>query len=65
MTKIDFIMGKLYKISGEIENGFRDGKPYICHEEVIRCIRYITQTHVVCKCGRRFLRNEKLKIEKV
>jgi uncharacterized protein YlzI (FlbEa/FlbD family) len=64
-TKIEFITGERYRICGEIENGYFNGKPLITNEQVIRCIRYITDTHVVCECGRRFLINEKLKIEKV
>jgi len=57
-------IGRTYRISGDIENGYKDGKPYICHEEVVRKVINVTQTHVVCECGREFLRNENLKLRK-
>ena len=56
-------IGKDYHITGDIENGFMNGKPYICHEEVTRVITRITDTHIICECGRRFLNNPNLKIE--
>jgi hypothetical protein len=55
-------IGKTYHLSGDIENGFMNEKPHISHEEVTRVVTRITETHVVCECGRRFLRNENLKI---
>jgi hypothetical protein len=58
-------VGSYYHLIGEIENGYRDGKPIIEREEVSRCVKYVTDTHVVCECGRRFLRNEKLKMRKI
>jgi hypothetical protein len=61
---IEIEIGGRYHLIGEIENGFRDGKPYICHEEVTRCIKYVTDSHIVCECGRKFLRNENLKMIK-
>ena len=56
----DSIIGKRYSISGDLQNGYVDGKPYICHENITRVITYITDTHVVCECGRRFLNNQNL-----
>lgn len=53
--------GKKYNLSGDIENGYKDGKPYIDHENVTRKVVRVTDTHVICECGRRFLRNENLK----
>jgi hypothetical protein len=55
--------GKRYWISGDLENGFFNGKPYICHEEVTRVVTRVTDTHVICECSRRFLNNQNLKIE--
>lgn len=46
-------VGKEYHFTGDIENGFRDGKPFISHEEVTRKIRRITDTHIICECGRK------------
>jgi hypothetical protein len=57
------IIGKRYRISGDLQNGYKDGKPYICHENITRVITRITDTHVICECGRRFLNNQNLKIE--
>jgi hypothetical protein len=52
-----------YRIIGDIENGFRDGKPIVSKDDVTRCVKRITDTHVICECGRRFLINENLRIE--
>ena len=54
------IIGKRYSISGDLQNGYVDGKPYICKEYITRVISYITDTHIVCECGRRFLKNQNL-----
>lgn len=54
--------GQRYHISGEIDNGLKDGKPYLSHDEVTRVIRRVTDTHVICECGRRFVINDNLKI---
>ena len=58
----DIEVGKEYHLSGDIENGYVDGKPYICHEEVTRVVKRVTDTHIFCECGRRFLINENLKV---
>jgi len=63
MTANKIEIGKRYHIIGDLENGFMDGKPYICHEEVTRVITRITETHIICECGRKFLNNQNLKIE--
>ncbi len=55
-------IGKWYHLSGDIENGYMDGKPYISHEEVTRVVKRVTDTHIVCECGRRFIINENLKV---
>ena len=56
------LIGKYCQISGDLENGYKDGKPYICHENITRVITRITDTHVICECGRKFLNNQNLKI---
>ena len=55
-------IGKEYHLTGDIENGYMDGKPYISHEEVTRVIKRITETRIICECGRKFLINENLTI---
>lgn len=55
-------IGKKYHITGEIENGYMNGQPFISHEEVTRVISRVTETRIICECGRRFLRNENLTI---
>lgn len=57
--------GKWYRITGDLENGWMNGKPYICYENITRVIKHVTDTHVICECGRRFLINQNLKIEKI
>lgn len=54
--------GQRYHISGDIDNGLKDGKPYLSHDEVTRVIKRVTDTHVICECDRRFLINGNLKI---
>lgn len=62
MTAKEIEIGKWYHLSGDIENGYMDGKPYISHEEVTRVVKRVTDTHIVCECGRRFIINENLKV---
>lgn len=61
-TVKDIEIGKWYHLSGDIENGYMNGKPHISHEEVTRVVKRVTDTHVVCECGRRFIINENLKV---
>jgi hypothetical protein len=56
----DIIVGTDYHLNGDIENGFWEGKPFISHEEVTRKVTRVTDTHVICECSRKFLRNENL-----
>lgn len=56
------LIGKYCHISGDLQNGYKDGKPYICHENITRVITRIADTHVICECGRKFLKNEHLEI---
>jgi hypothetical protein len=55
-------IGKEYHLVGDIENGYMNGKPYIGHEEVTRVVKRMTDTHIFCVCGRRFLINGNLTV---
>lgn len=55
----DVTIGVRYRISGDLQNG-----SYVTHDDVVRKITRITTTHVICECGRQFIINENLKIEK-
>lgn len=52
-------VGLRYRVSDDLQNG-----SYITHEDVVRKITRITDTHIVCECGRKFIINSNLKIEK-
>ena len=55
----DLIIGLRYRISGDLQNG-----NYVTHEDVVRKITRITEKYVICECGRMFIINDNLKIEK-
>lgn len=55
----DVIIGVRYRISGDLKNG-----SYITHDDVVRKIIRITDTYIICECGRQFIINENLMIEK-
>ena len=55
-------IGKKYHLKGDIENGYMNGIPFISPEEVTRVITRVTETRIICECGRKFLRNENLTI---
>lgn len=58
-------IGLRYRVSGDLANGhYADGTPRISHDDVVRVIKCITDTHVILECGRMFIINENLKIEK-
>lgn len=59
-VKKDVKVGVRYRIFGDLQNG-----SYVTHEDVVRVITRITDTHVICECGRRFIINSNLKIEKL
>jgi len=59
----DVVIGNKYQISGDLQNGFFNGKPYIGYDDVYRKIIRITDTHVICECRREFLINDNLKIQ--
>lgn len=54
------IVGVRYRISGDLQNGSS-----ITHDDVVRVITRITENYIICECGRRFLRNSNLLIEKI
>lgn len=58
----DIEIGNWYHISGDIDNGTKDGKPYTSHDEVTRRIKRVTDTHIICECDRKFLINDNLKL---
>lgn len=65
MKTNEIIVGLRYRVSGDLANGrYSDGTPCIVHEDVVRVIKRITDTHVILECGRRFIINNNLKIEK-
>ena len=43
---------------------YADGTPRISHEEVTREVSYVKDNLIVCVCGRQFIINENLKIQK-
>ena len=57
---MDKYIGKRCRISGDLQNG-----SYITKEDVVRKITRITEKHIICECGRRFIINDNLKIELV
>lgn len=52
------IIGGRYHLSGDIQNGSS-----VTHDEVTRKVVRVTDTHVVCECGRKFIINGNLKID--
>lgn len=65
MKTNEIIVGLRYRVSGDLANGrYADGTPCIVHEDVVRVIKRITDAHVILECGRRFIINDNLKIEK-
>ena len=61
----EVIIGLRYRISGDLANGhYSDGKPCVTHDDVVRKVKRITSTHIICECGRIFIINDNLKIEK-
>jgi hypothetical protein len=60
---IDIKVGSYYNLSGDIENGVYNGKTIVEHENVNRAVKYVTDKYVECECGRKFLRNENLKLK--
>ena len=66
MNVNEVTVGLRYRVSGDLSNGrYADGTPRISHDDVVRVIKRITDTHVILECGRRFIINDNLKIEKL
>ena len=59
MKVTEIMVGLRYRISGDLQNG-----NYVTHDDVVRKITRFTDTHVICECGRRFIINSNLNIEK-
>ena len=53
----DIQTGETYFLTGDIQNG-----NFVTHEEVTRKVTRITDTHIYCECGRRFIINKNLTI---
>lgn len=51
----DLIEGRWYHLKGQIQNG-----DFITNEDVSRKITRITDKHIYCECGRKFIINDKL-----
>lgn len=62
VTVKEIEIGRRYRITGDIDNGLKDGKPYYTPDDVVRKVKRVTATHVVCECDRRFVINDNLKI---
>lgn len=60
MKVTEIMVGLRYRISGDLQNG-----NYVTHDDVVRKITRITDTHVICECGRIFIINSNLNIEKL
>lgn len=58
MKTKNIIIGVRYNISGDLQNG-----SYVTHEEVVRKVTRVTDTHIRCECGREFIINDNLKME--
>lgn len=64
MKANEIIVGCRYRVSGDLENGhYADRTPRVTHEDVVRKVTRITETHVICECGRKFIINDNLKVE--
>lgn len=53
------IIGCRCFISGDLQNG-----AFVTHDEVVRVVTRVTEKHIICECGRRFIINDNLKIKK-
>lgn len=66
MKATEIIIGIRYDLSGDIVNGRNsDGTQRLSHEHVVRKVVSVTSTRINCECGRSFVINDNLKIEKV
>ena len=52
MNVNEVTVGLRYRVSGDLSNGCHaDGTPRISHDDVVRVIKRITDTHVILECG--------------
>lgn len=58
MKTNEIIIGNMYHLKGDIQNG-----SFVTKEDVCRRITRVTDTHIYCQCGRVFIINENLNIE--
>ena len=64
MKTSDIIIGKRYRISGNIRNGRKaDGSANFNHDDVVRKIVKVTPDYIICECGRKFIVDSKLNVE--
>jgi hypothetical protein len=64
--KLIFNTEKHYRVEGNIYNGTnKDGTKLICKENVVRKIKYMTDTKLVTECGREFIKDNELSIEEL
>ena len=65
MNVNEVTVGLRYRVSGDLSNGrHADCTTRISHDDVLRVINRITDAHVILECGRMFVINDNLKIEK-
>jgi hypothetical protein len=65
MNVNEVTVGLRYRVSGDLSNGrHADGTPRISYNDVVIVIKRITDIHVILECGRMFIINDNLKIEK-
>ena len=65
MNTKEIEIGLKYRISGDLANGhYADGTLRISHDDVVRVIKLFTDSQVILECGRMFINNDNLKIEK-
>ena len=66
MKTTDIIIGTRYDLQGDIINGRNsDGTTRLTHEHVVRKVVRMTDTRIICECGRQFVINENLTVNKV
>lgn len=66
MKATEIIIGNRYDLSGDIVNGRNlDGTQRLTHEHVVRKVIRVTDTRIICECGREFVINDNLTVNKV
>lgn len=55
--------GYKYVISGNLSNGYKaDGTPNTTFETIVSKVVRVTDTHVICEYGRRFIKDNTLTV---